>query len=96
MPQLEERLGVKSLLRPFSETETADYVSHRLHVAGSNRKIFETDALPAVHRLTHGIARRINRLCDLALLIGYAEERRSITASQLEAVSDELVSVAPE
>jgi type II secretory pathway predicted ATPase ExeA len=96
MPQLEERLGVKSLLRPFSEAETADYVTHRLHVAGAGRKIFENDALPAVHRLTHGIARRINRLCDLALLIGYAEERRSITGSQLEAVNEELVTIAPE
>jgi type II secretory pathway predicted ATPase ExeA len=96
MPQLEERLGVKSLLRPFSEPETADYVSHRLHVAGATRKIFETDALGAVHQLTHGIARRINRLCDLALLIGYAEERRSITGAQLEAVNDELVAVTPE
>ena len=44
----------------------------------------------------NGIARRINRLCDLALLIGYAEERRSITAAQLESVSEELVAISPE
>jgi type II secretory pathway predicted ATPase ExeA len=96
VPQLEERLGVKCLLRPFNGQETAEYVAHRLSLAGAPRPIFEPDALSAVHRLTLGIARRINRLCDLALLIGFAEERRTITAAQLEAVSQELVTVVPE
>ncbi|MCR4414487.1 MAG: AAA family ATPase [Thermoguttaceae bacterium] len=96
MPQLEERLGVKCLLRPFSEIETAAYVEHRLRVAGAARPVFEPEALTALYHLTHGIARRINRLCDLALLIGFAEERQSISAAQLEAVSEELVAIAPE
>ena len=46
--------------------------------------------------LTHGIARRINRICDLALLIGYAEGQRSISAAALASVSDELVHITPE
>ncbi len=96
MPQLDERFGVKCLLRPFSEPETAEYVSHRLKVAGSTRAIFDAESLPTLHRLTHGIARRINRLCDLALLIGYAEELKTISAKQLESISEELVTVAPE
>ena len=96
MPQVEERLGVKCLLRPFTERETADYVAHRLNMAGADRPIFEPEALATLHQLTHGVARRINRLPDLALLIGYAEERPTINASQLEAVSEELLTVAPE
>ncbi|OHB86014.1 MAG: ATPase [Planctomycetes bacterium RBG_16_64_12] len=96
IPQLEERLAVKCLLRPFTERETSDYVSHRLHLAGAARTIFEPDAMPTLHRLTHGVARRINRLSDLALLIGYAEERRAVSAAQLEAVSHELIAVVPE
>ncbi len=95
-PQLDERLGVKCLIRPFAEQETADYVRHRLKAAGATREIFDPDALPVLHALTHGVARQINRLCDLALLIGFAEERRTITASQLEGVSQELVTVVPE
>jgi len=96
MPQLEERVGVKCLLRPFTERETSDYVSHRLKVAGAARALFEPDALSTLHRLTHGVPRRINRLGDLALLIGYAEGRRTITAGHLEAVSEELIAVVPE
>jgi general secretion pathway protein A len=96
MSPLEERLAVKCLLRPFTSTETADYVNHRLTVAGAKRPIFEPQALATLHQLTHGIPRRINRLCDLALLISYAEERQSINAAQLEAVNQELVCITPE
>jgi general secretion pathway protein A len=71
-------------------------VTHRLEAAGAQRAIFEDDALDALHQLSRGIPRRINRLADLALLIGFAEERETIAASQVEAVSEELVTVAPE
>ncbi len=95
-PQLEERLGVKCLLRPFSEHETAQYVEHRLKVAGAVEPIFSPEALGTVYRLTRGVGRRINRLCDLALLIGYAEDRRTIDSAHVEGVSRELTTVAPD
>jgi type II secretory pathway predicted ATPase ExeA len=96
LPQLEERLGVKCLLRPFGQQETADYVAHRLKVAGAVRPVFVPEALETLHELTHGIARQINRLCDLALLIGFAEERQTLNSAHLEAVCQELVAVMPE
>jgi len=96
MPQWEERLAVKCLLRPFGESETAAYVEHRLRAAGADRAIVEPEAMSALHALTHGVARRINRLCDLALLIGFAEERTTLSAGHFEAVCHELVAVAPQ
>jgi general secretion pathway protein A len=47
-----------------------------------------------VHELTQGIPRRINRLCDLALVVGFAARQATIDSAQLEAVNDELVTVA--
>jgi type II secretory pathway predicted ATPase ExeA len=96
LPGLEARLGVKCLLRPLNLEETASYVNHRMQAAGATREIFSSDALSALHQLTGGNCRRVNRLCDLALLIGYAEEQVRINAPQIEAVSNELVTVAPE
>jgi type II secretory pathway predicted ATPase ExeA len=96
MPQLDERLGVKCLMRPFTVEETAAYATHRLKTAGAKRTIIETDAFQTLHELTCGIPRRINRLCDLALLIGFAEERRTLTAAHFESVCQELVTIAPE
>ncbi|MEN6559039.1 MAG: AAA family ATPase [Thermoguttaceae bacterium] len=96
MPQWEERLAVKCLLRPFGESETAAYVEHRLRAAGATGSIIEPEGMAALYALTHGVARRINRLCDLALLIGFAEEQPSLGAEHFEAVCNELVTIAPE
>ncbi len=96
MPQLDERLGVKCLMRPFTIEETAAYAAHRLKTAGARRTIIDNDAYPTLHELTGGIARQINRLCDLALLIGFAEERKTLTAEHFESVCQELVTIAPE
>jgi general secretion pathway protein A len=46
--------------------------------------------------LARGNPRRINRLCDLALLVGYAEEQRTIGPEQLDVIADELVHVSPD
>jgi len=96
MPELEERLAVKCLLRRLNMVETVSYVTHRLTAAGITREIFSLEALGVLHQLTLGNPRRINRLCDLALLIGYAEEQAVIGPAQIEAVANELVSVSPE
>jgi general secretion pathway protein A len=96
MPELDERLAVKCLLRRLTLEETISYVHHRLQATGASREIFDVSALEAVHNLSLGVPRRINRLCDLALLIGFAEERTTITHQQIEAVSQELVAVVPE
>lgn len=95
-PGLEERLAVKCLLRPFDLDETASYISHRLREAGADRVVFDDSATEAIHRVARGIPRQINRLCDLALLIGFAEDRLQIDADAIDAVAMELVSVAPE
>ena len=94
MPQLEQRLVVKCLLRPLSVDETHSYVQHRLQSAGAKRPIFESEALDALRAVSQGIPRDINRLCDLALLISFADGEHSITADRIEAVAAELVNVA--
>ena len=83
-------------MRPFRVEETAGYVLHRLKSAGAKSQIFTDDALAALHELSDGLPRRINRLADLALLIGFAEERDRIAGEQIAAVSEELVTVTPE
>jgi general secretion pathway protein A len=94
MPQIEERLAVKCLLRPLSLEETMGYVQHRLGAAGAEQAIFEPAAVERLHECTQGVPRRINRLADLALLLGYAEEQSSIGPAQVDAVAEELAPAA--
>ena len=96
IPQLDERLGVKCILRPMGYEETLGYVTHRIRMGGVSRALFAPDAMEALFELSGGIPRQINRLCDLALLVGYAEEQMRINGPQIEAVCNELVTVAPE
>lgn len=93
---LEERLSVKCLLNPLSLDETVAYISYRLQEAGASDPIFSDRAMEALYQLSRGVPRQLNRLCDLAMLIAYAEDQRQIDAPAIEAVSQELVSVAPD
>jgi general secretion pathway protein A len=97
MPELEERLGVKCLLRRFNADETAAYISHRLRAAGAAdvHAIFEPPALEAIHQRADGVPRKINRLADMALLTGFAEERPTVEADSIQAIADELESIGP-
>ena len=96
LPELEERIAVKCLLRRFQIAETMGYIQHRLQAAGCQRAIFTDAALAKIHELTHGVARRINRLCDLTLLVGFAEERSEIGPEEVSAIADELSPAAAE
>jgi general secretion pathway protein A len=77
--QLRQRINVRWRLRPLSAGETREYVRHRLRVAaGGPREIFTDFALREIHRRSGGVPRVINRLCDRALLAGYAEGAKEI------------------
>ena len=92
-PELEERIGVQCLLRPLSVEESIGYISHRMSAAGAAdvESIFDPAALDVMYQLSGGIPSRINRLGDLALLIGLAEEQRRVTADHVAAVAAELL-----
>lgn len=90
-PELDERLEMKCCLTKFSPTETAAYVEHRLRVAQASRPIFTPAAVDALHDLCDGIPRRINRLADLTLVVGYAEELTMIDADQVQAVANDML-----
>ena len=74
LQQLAQRVIARFHLGPLGAAETAAYVAHRLAVAGlSGAMPFEPAALRRIHGLTGGVPRRINLLCDRALLGAFAE-----------------------
>ncbi len=88
---LDERLAVKCMLHRLLPDETNAYIQHRLRTAGvDTEEIFDYAALERIHSLSQGIPRRINRLCDLALMVGYAEDRTLIGADVIDNVHGDL------
>lgn len=89
-PSLDERLAVKCLVGRLNPEETYAYIQHRLRtVGGDSSTIFDAAALSAIESLSQGMPRRINRLCDLALMIGYAEEMPRITSEIIDSIHNE-------
>ncbi len=74
LTQFAQRVMVDYSLEPFKEEDSLGYIAHRLRVAGREEPIFTQQAARMIHRLTGGIPRLINQLCDTALTYGYAEE----------------------
>lgn len=88
----DERLSTKCLLHRFTSDQTAAYLSHRLQQAGGDvDQIFTAEAIDTLHLRSAGIPRRINRLADLALMVGFAEELVRIDAEQIDGLHQELV-----
>lgn len=79
LEQLAQRVIARFHLDALTEKETAHYVKHRLVVAGmKGANPFERAALQRVHALTRGVPRRINLLCDRAMLGAYSSGRNRI------------------
>jgi general secretion pathway protein A len=88
--QLAQRITGRYHLMPLSREETQGYVRHRLRVAGATQDIFTPGALVELHRLSQGIPRVINVACDRALLGGYTQETKKITASLVRRAAGEV------
>jgi general secretion pathway protein A len=92
--QLNQRIAVRYRLRSMSMDETRTYIRHRMVVAGETGGVsFSGSALKLIHLYTRGLPRLINNLCDRALLVGYGDERRRISAGIVARAIGELRSV---
>jgi general secretion pathway protein A len=80
LEQLAQRVIARYHLRALGEEESAQYVRHRLEVCGLERPLpFDRAALRRVHATSGGVPRRINLLCDRALLGAYASGNGNVT-----------------
>ena len=73
-----QTIAMSYTLQPLTEAETAEYITHRLRVAGSTTEIFTSSAIAEVFHLSGGIPRLINIISDNALLSGYALNTKKI------------------
>jgi type II secretory pathway predicted ATPase ExeA len=89
--QLKQRVRLRFHLTALGEPDAAEYVRHRLRVAGAgDREIFEPDTFPLIYRYTGGIPRLTNTLCDTALLAAFAQDRQSVSVDDVRSAVTEL------
>jgi len=90
MAGLRDRFALSARVEPLDDTGSREYVNGRLAAAGAEGDIFEEEALAEVYVYSKGVARRINRMCDLALLTAFGLEKKVVDAQIMEAVIEEL------
>ncbi len=88
--QLAQRVTARFHLQPLGREETIAYVRHRLRIAGSTSEIFSGAALREVHRLSGGVPRVINIICDRALLGAYTEDHHHVSSSMVRRAASEI------
>ncbi|MCC5794965.1 MAG: AAA family ATPase [Chromatiales bacterium] len=89
--QLRQRARLRQHLDALNEDETTDYINHRLEIAGRNAaELFEPGVPGEIHRLTFGIPRLINTLCDTALTACMVDEKDKVDLDMIDSVVQEL------
>ncbi|MBV7536117.1 AAA family ATPase [Duganella sp. sic0402] len=91
LEQLAQRVIARYHLGSLSEAETGIYIEHRLAVAGAGAIApFPRKLMALVHGLTKGVPRRINLLCDRALLGAYVENQPQVSRKILKRAASEV------
>jgi general secretion pathway protein A len=97
MQQLNQRVARRIQLQPLSGHEVSDYIGRRLSVASGDRDErlevtapFTTDAVAAIQRISRGVPRVINIVCDRALELGHEQQEQSIGRKDIVAAATRL------
>jgi general secretion pathway protein A len=91
--QLNQRITARYNLEPLDLEETGAYINHRLQVAGMSpeRVIFTRSVVRGIHKVTRGIPRVINVLCDRMLLGTYGRNQSRADHAMLQLAAREVL-----
>jgi len=82
LEQLQQRISIRYHMLPLDKEEISGYVQHRLSVAGASENVvFEDSAINEIHSYSGGVPRKINIVCDRAMLLGYVQEAMHLDAA---------------
>lgn len=97
IPQLSQRVKLFFHLAGLTAAETAEYIDYRLLVSGhGGNKLFDDETVREIHKLSHGIPRLINKLCDGMMMCAYSEERPFIDPHDLKSIQKDLLGEEPQ
>lgn len=89
--QINQRITSRFHLTPFSAKDVACYIEHRLHIAGGkNLRLFNQAAVKEIHRISGGIPRLINLLCNRCLIGAYAHGITTINRTMVKRAAQEI------
>jgi general secretion pathway protein A len=93
--QLSQRVVARYHLGPLTRSEVAAYVRHRLEISGAQRQLFPPGLMGRLYRLSGGVPRVINVLCDRALLGTYVQGKERVDRRTLAQAAREVFHQPP-
>lgn len=91
MRQVRQRLNINRFLSPLNAAETVNYIDHRLKKVGSSfESCFRSNCSSVIYKMTGGVPRQINHICDNALLICMTEGMRKVNRKILHKAKEAL------
>lgn len=84
--QFAQRVEVDFHIKPFSAADVPGYIQHRLAIAGREAPLFTPEACARIAEASQGIPRRINILCNTALVYGFSAGAETIDVDLVEEV----------
>jgi general secretion pathway protein A len=90
MEQLSQRITARYHIGPLTRNEVGGYVNHRLLVAGGRKRLFPDSVFGSLYRLSRGVPRLINVICDRALLGAYVQGKDAVDRKTLIKASREI------
>lgn len=91
MEQLVQRIRLRFHVGALDQEESWKYIMHRLKIAGAEEgDIFDRDVLPLIYEYTGGIPRKINILCDTALICAFADSVKRVDSTVMQEAISEL------
>jgi len=89
--QLSQRVTARFHLDALNSREVAEYIQHRITVAGGNQPLFTTASVRRIYRISVGIPRLINLICDRALLGAYVENQPRVNPAIVTKAAQEVL-----
>jgi general secretion pathway protein A len=94
LKHLDQRIAIRYHLNTLDDTHTAQYIRHRLKMAGQPNQVFTDEAVRLIFDFTRGTPREINNLCDITLLVGYRRNVREIDEKIIASAIRDMVGVS--
>jgi general secretion pathway protein A len=92
--QVAQRIVARYHLTHLTRLEVAAYVAHRLRVSGTQLPIIPYSLIGQLYRLTGGVPRLINLICDRALLGAYVQRQMQVTPKTMKKAAREVLDVS--
>lgn len=89
--QLAQRITARYHLLPLTAHEVSEYIAHRLQVAKGDKSLFSKGTMQAAFRISGGIPRVINLLCDRALTLTFTKQQPAVRQHIFLAAAEQIL-----